>query len=356
MPSFEKMYPTRLGRDVYNDESLTGKARTAIGDLIDFVLADAQLPNNLPLPPRELTERLIADGGVAAQNPGENPTFLDDVFCPDKRTIHQYQRQKNGTMNLQVLGRSEQATGDMQRVYTKEMRVYRLQSGTWKCYTVTDMIDPDLMKTEPDKDVPDKPEAELVAYPNGRGLLYWGQHIYNRIEEIAHTNRWVLRLKNLLPIFTGNTGTRANASTAFNEAENAIVFPGAVEIHRMVTQNIIHSLIKESDEKREDFRDALKMLDKESVNRPVAADRELRMMATRLFVRNMRTKINEVYALIDPQLQIEFEPFVVKSADERLKELDLYDRLLAKQVMKLDEYNRKARALGGLRDLPSDGN
>ncbi|HUW35306.1 MAG TPA: hypothetical protein VM223_27155 [Planctomycetota bacterium] len=339
-----QFYPTVLGRDVYNKRSITAQARSTVSDLVSFIIAGAQYEDTLPFELREVAERLIVDGPVVIEDPGVANRFVDDCYAPDAQTLYKYLRSDTGALELHLPGDS------MDQVYTKLVQVFTLSDGKWSEKIIKNMGSPSQRTELKPSEVDPRPVAldmdSLFVYPNGRGELYWAQHVFHAIDEIAETMRNVGSGINLLPIISGNVGSPEQAKSAIRDAVNAIIFPGDVTVDRVVSEAIINQLIRESEMMLTFAKDAMNAVEKDTPNRPVAADRELRSRAMTEFVRLTRGKIARIYAKFG--VDVGFDPFVVKSAEERSKELDILERVLARAAITNEEAKQQMRALVGL--------
>lgn len=330
MPTSTKMepleYPTRIGRDVYNRVSMTIQNRSPIDDLISLIVSGATFEGEQPLPLKlkTVTKELLADGSLAIQNPTNSPELMVDVFCPDDKTVIQYIRAEDGSLIFNL--RNE----DMEKVWVNTMTRFFLEGDEWfakvietsgQKSTETDLMDP--VKPKKKWTVP---KDQLLAHPNGRGILYYAQHAYNRIEEIARDMRRTMRGLNLLPIISGHIGNVDQARSAIVDAEHAILFPGEVSVDRVISESVVRQLVSESEQRQADYRDSLNVIEKDTANRPVAKDRELRMRVMLEFVGDMRKELIVIYAALGRKL--EFSRIIVMSAAERLQELDLLERLI----------------------------
>lgn len=344
-----QMYQTRLGADVYNALTLTSLARSAVNDLVSITVSDALVEGeeSLPVSLDSLGRRLVFQGSIVIDSRASPAQFIDDVFVPSPDRFLQYLRSSNGAMSLIVPG------DNMNNVYTKLTREFKLEAGVWRERLIENLGDAKTRReVEPagDDGLAEIPEGEgLVVFANGRGLLYWAQHTYNALEEIAATMRSVMTGINLLPIISGNVGNAEEARQAIESAINAIVFPGDVSVDRVISNAVINQLIDEAHERRGDFYDALGVVEKDTPDRPVAADREQRSKAMLALVRSLRSKITEIMRRLGRV--VTFEPYVAKSGVERLGELDILERV--KQELTAEEYSQRARALIGLGPRPA---
>ena len=336
-----QFYPTRLGRDIYNRRSITGLARSTTQDLINYVTSGIRHDGILPLNPRQIAEALIVDGPVVI-GPGG---WWQDCYCPDERTIIQYTRNERHVLHLRMVDTNQ----DM--VYTQRLRVWELIDGMWNerlyedYYGARKTLTPEATETALQQYSPADFE---VVYPNGRGLIYWAQHAFNRIDEIAVTMRNVGSGINLLPIISGETGSADDARNAIAAAINAIIFPGDVRVDRVVSEAIVNQLVRESELARNDAISALNAVEQDTPDRPVAADRELRSRAMLEFVNNTRSQLAEIYASLPSPVEVTFDPFIVRSADERQKDMQMYAQAASAGHLDPVEYETLNRAALGL--------
>jgi len=362
-PKGDDFFETRLGRDVYNRQSMTLKNRSPIDDLVSLIVSTASFGDGVvpAISATEMAKALLIDGSLVIHDshstPSQSPVFMPDVYCPSPGLIIQYSRGKGGALTLTA------RNNDMEQVHTKPMRELRLKNGIWESWLVTieetgssedvrESNENALGKMFPDglpeDKVPDAqytiPEDHLLVHPNGRGILYYTQYAYYRVEEIALTVRRMMKGINLLPII-GGLFKPSEVSEAIMAAVNAIFLPGPFQIDRVISEAVVRQLVLESQERSRDLLDALNVVEKDTPDRPVARDRELRMRVMLQFVHAVRDQMKTLYDKLGTP--ITFSRIVVTGAQERLQELDLYDRLLGGHVITPEEYKYRAAALIG---------
>jgi|GEM_PF-2288950 len=334
--------PTQLGRDIYNKRSITSLARSPVDDLVSFVIGGVTVvKGEPPLELKELAERRITQGSIVIEQGDGGPQLVDDVYAPSQRRFYQYLRDKQGRMDLVV------PDNNMDRVYTKVTRVFEVSGSGWSEKLVEQLGVPGREKTVKAVEGPELvtiDKQQLLVFPGGRGPLYWAQHTFNAIEENAQTQRHVMTGINLLPIISGNVGSADEASAAINSARNAIIFPGDVSVDRVISNAVIGQLIKEAAERRSDYIDAMNTVEKDTPERPVAADREQRSRAMTQFVNDERKALARIMAVLGVELQ--FDPFIVKTAAERKLEGEILQ--MVEMELTPEERSRKKRELVGL--------
>lgn len=337
------MYPTRLGRDVYDHVSLTAQARSVVDDLASYVLGGARYRGVLPLDLRATGIALIVDGSLVIENPGLGHRFVPDCYVPDPDTVIQYLRDKHGVLHLQT------PDGNMERAYTKRVRVWRRSGTAWQEELWEDWGDPEARaRVAPDQGEPPLVQidtAKLFVWPGGRGLLYWAQHPFNALEEIAATMRGCMSGVNLLPVFTGAVGSAEELRVAIATAVNAIIIPDG-EVDRMISGAIINELVREAGERRSDFAWAMNTIVQDAPDRPVAADRQRRSAAMLEYVRSLRDTLVKIMDALGAKL--EFRPFVVDTPADLLQKQDLIDRAQAAGHLDPGEHRELTRELLGL--------
>ena len=338
--SQDTFFPQRLGRDVYEDISLTLKNRSLIDDLVSLVISGAETdPEEPPVNLEELANHLLVDGNLVIDtlDPAA-PEFLSDAHAAKKGTWVQYARDgRTGSMFLRT------RNNNVEWVYTEPMREYRLMDGpqgngwyAWQLHfdargkqrepTPTTMEEayPEVELYAGDQEQLYVEEARYIVHPSHRGILYYAQHVYNRIEEIAMTMRRVGKGVNLLPIISGYTGPTSEAQAAMDTAVHAILFRGPISVDRVISDAVVRQLAMESQELSRDLTDALNVVEKDTPDRPVARDRELRMRVMLQFVKAVRRQMKAVLSRFG--CKVNFAEIVVTSAQERGQEMDLLDR------------------------------
>lgn len=353
----------RLGREIYNSRSRTGRNRSVVDDIAVLTAGGAawtagKPPENLP-PLRDTALALVRDGSFVLVNGGTPEWYwLENVTVPLKGLIYEFVPNDSGSVALQLPG------DDVSRPYTKEMRIFTQAggAGAWSAWlaegkplaqltqreqralSLSPQDFTDKLHLRPDSGVEGLDAGNVYAHPGGLGLLYHAQWIVDRLEDIAGDIATSLNKINRLPVISGETGPRNEAKTAINNAENAIVFPGPVTIDRMVSDAVIRALQADADTRMDDYYDSLNVIPKEGANRPVARDRELRMQVMLQYVDNLHTDLARIYS--DWSAPLNFHRLVVESPDDLLKRKQLLDSCL--QQLGQDEYNRRVQALFGI--------
>jgi hypothetical protein len=360
-----KFYDQRLGRDIYNAVSLTLRNRSVVDDLAVLIAGEpiwgSDAPTKFPSL-NEMATRRIVDGSFVLVNPGKpEQYFLDHVYVPIPGLIWEFQADNQGLVTLKMLGSG--AMLDASRPYTEDMRVFVAANTGWKSYSCKGkdlalLSQRELRQLVADQDSlakrlslkPDEAattaanEGEVYAFAGGFGLLYWAQHLYNRYEEISHEMRESASKVNRLPVISGETGSREEAAAAIATAVHAIIFPGPVVIERMVSEAVLRQLAGEADLRLGDYFDAMNSLDKESANRPVARDREMRSQVMSTYIDNEHAALSRIYA--DWGIGLSFRRVIITTAAERQQEKDLLDN--SARELGSDEHDKRVRALFGL--------
>ena len=360
--------PQRLGEDVYNAQSPTGRNRSVVDDVAVLTAGGGVWgANGAPagLPGLEASAlRLVRDGSLVLVDGGsDNWYWMEHSTVPLPGLIFEYQASDSGLVKLKLLGSG--TNWDAAHPYTEQMRVFILQGASWTAWLVDGKalallrqrelralaVNPgdfvERLGLKPDDKVQPIPAARCYAHSGGLGLLYWAQHPLNRIEQVAQDTAESLNKINRLPVISGDTGPADEARGAINSAENAIVFPGPVTIDRMISDAVIRALQVDGDARTSDLYDALNALDKEGANRPVASDRVLRMQVMLQYVDNLHAALIQIYA--DWGAKLSFRRLVVEAPDALIQRKTLLDSCrLELEAAAPGEYQRQVLALFGL--------
>lgn len=331
-------FPLMFGLDLFNHRSLTGLSRSPLEDLASFVTGGIADVDVVP-EPVEATLRLLNSGSVVVFNPKTSPRFLDYAYAPNAETFIDYLPGDDGCIELELVKEN------MDKVWSTAGNIrYRLEGQSWK----PEYID---AKGKVLKDPPREvrlamkpiPAGDVLVIPNGRGVLYWAQDIYWRLEEIAATERRIMTGSNLLPIISGNIGGSSEVQTAFMTAKNAIILPGVISIDRVVSNAVMQMLMDWFNDRRTDWYAAMNVVEQDTPNRPVASDRQLRMLAMHLFTKRTRRVLEKLYTGLGVGIQL--APVSMLSIEERMKMLELLNQLLASDTIDQAYFDNAAKML-----------
>jgi hypothetical protein len=147
---------------------------------------------------------------------------------------------------------------------------------------------------------------------------------------------------NLLPIISGNIGGSAEVQAAFLQARNAIIMAGQIQVDRVVSEAVMTMLMSWFNDRRSDWMAALNVTEQDAPNRPVASDRQLRMLAMHLYTKRTRRMLRKLYEGMD--ITLDLQPVSMLSIPERTEMLALLDQLLAARII-TPEYHKRNAAL-----------
>lgn len=332
-----KPFPLMFGLDLFNHRSLTGLSRSPLEDLASFVTGGIADVDVVP-EPVESTLRVLNSGSVVVINPTTAPRFLDYAYAPNAETFIDYLPGEDGCMEIQLV------KDNMDKVWSTAGNIrYKLEDESW----VPEYVDAQGKVKEAPKDLKPLlksiPAADVLVIPNGRGVLYWAQDIYWRLEEIAATERRIMTGSNLLPIISGNIGGSSEVQTAFMTAKNAIILPGVISIDRVVSNAVMQMLMDWFNDRRTDWYAAMNVVEQDTPNRPVASDRQLRMLAMHLYTKRTRRVLEKLYTGLGVNIQL--APVSMLTIEERLKMLELLNQLLAGGTIDQVYFDQAAKML-----------
>lgn len=326
-------YPLMLGRDIYEHRNMTGQNRSPIDDLLSLTLSGVDLEADYPdaADPTKNGERCIVDGSGVLLNPAtpEDAEWLPDVYAPSKKQFIQYHRDEYGCLKLTA------PNDNMEKIYSAPlMSVWDKGAEVWQ-ETVIDYGGGKPTR----KKGRTYPLANVAVFPNGRGILYWAQDVWKRMEELAETERDVNSGINLLPIISGNVGSEQQAMNAIRKAKHAIIFPGRVDVNRPISDTKVDQILSVYIMKREDWLSSLNTLEQDTPDRPVASDREIRMQAMKMYVRRVRKIHSKIMLLLGYTMT--YDEIVIQSPTDRQAELEL-----VRAINPPDRQARELRLLG----------
>lgn len=333
-------FPIMLGRDIYNQRSMTGQNRSPVQDLINYAVSGVE--SELPIDIDTICEALIVDGSLVVMFPAEEDgqvELIKDVYVPSPDRIIKYLRADDGSLELEI------ANNDMSRLIAAKWVEMRLEGNVWTqhLFQWAGETAEEILPEEGEEALPSIPADMIFAFPNGRGNLYWAQDIYQRLQENAQTQRETLSGVNLLPVAIGDFGDQAAISTALDTAQRLIVLPGDGTIERSVANNVAGLLQDEAAQRRRDWLDSLNVVEQDSPDRPVASDRSMRMGAMKRYLLRLRRDMRKVYAGLGVTEELNFDKLVIDSGKERLDEKLLLDSI--KADIGAEEYTTRVKML-----------
>lgn len=332
-------FPIMLGRDIYNQATLTGQNRSPVQDLINYAVSGVE--SELPIDIDTICEALIVDGSLVVMLPtdDEPAVLIKDVYVPSPDRIIKYLRADDGSLELEIVN------NDMSRLRASKWVEMRLDGDVWTQHLFhrAGETDEEVLPEEGEDALPSIPAGLIFAFPNGRGNLYWAQQVYLRLQENAETQRETLSGVNLLPVAIGDFGDQAAISNALDTAKRLIVLPGDGTIERSVANNVAGLLRDEAAQRRRDWLDSLNVVEQDSPDRPVASDRSMRMGAMKRYLLRLRRDIKKVYAGMGVTESLNFDKLIIDSGKERLDEKLLLDSI--RNDIGQEEYSKRVTML-----------
>lgn len=310
-------YPIRHGSDIFCYDSMTGLARSPLDDLASYILG-VTAGGPFSIDPERLCYELLSAGSVVVVDPQDEELrrFHKYIYAPSEREWIAYLPDSEGCVTLKCQHHN------LDMAYSEGGNIrYKLNGEKWRA----EYLDEDgKVKEWPEglKDYSrDFDTSRIVVIPNGRGLLYWCQKLFWRLEEIAETEKVQMSGPNLAPFLTGDIGAPELLMAAFAKPNpRFIAAPGNVQIDRVVSTAIVDMLLKWYDARRSDWLNALNAIDNEAVDRPVAGDRTLRMMSSLRFANRVRDRMRDFYTDTYSE-EIKFDRIITLSGDELTKQI-----------------------------------
>lgn len=338
----------RTGRQIYEFVSRTALNRSSISDLQSFILAGVQADpvSKMPFPIEDTSERLLVDGSLAYNI--ENDEWIDDI------TSMKLKRVKGGDASQDVDALPELESGTFTTLVldkiTNEPRhkfrmLYELEGETWTI-TLQEFVDGEWITAKKAKDDETTVEAskdQIFAFENGRGLLYWAQRVFFRLEEIQSTTKFMTSQRMLKQMIFGYAGDIDKAKAALGGPDPTIFLPRGTTVQTATGSGIIDSLLKQGDKLEDYWRKAMKDTIAADDSAESGVARRLKMMPMLQFVRVTRRQLELIYGGFGVKLT--FDKVRVQTVDERAAEYNLLKQMRLDGVITDDEFNRAAKDL-----------
>lgn len=293
-------YPVWTGRVWFDQLTMSGLNKVPTNMHTQRALRGFRA-DNLPVKPQEVAELLLVEGSpVFYINEEAEWECVENIITADDEDVYQL------------------IQGERDWI----IRHFRLSGDSWLIYDT-------MLQTwtssgaENQESSGSKPAAEFRVYENGRGIIYPNQWMFQRLEEI----RWGIRQETsdfaLSLLIIGMVSPNPEAALAKLESGKRIAnIPGAgsVQIERVGDSRMPDQLSAEyKDLEAEYFRACFLFDTSNQPERPVGLDLQLRLEPQAAFVEDLRTKIVDVYRMLDYTGEIKFKPLETKTvADQNL--------------------------------------
>lgn len=335
--SADQEYAPISGRRIFEQLSITGLNRAPIETLTAFITADSQMNQKgatiwPEVPLAEVCEHILVDGSFAMRYTDDLKADKAYLFLRDCLEIHR----------LKIVQRLRDEADYLTNIH----RVYEKGEKNW---TISDTKgygsqSPQTINTET------YPLEAVIAYPYGKGLLWWNQKTFRRLEEIQESIRANTGPASLSLIVTGYTGDWKRAHDTFTQGAKVIGIPGNADVHRVAANNTTQDLLSNNSQLSPTYIENMHMV---NVSETLAISGKSRIIAMKPmlnYVTTIRTVLDEVYAMLG--YEISWGGLDVTDTGEKVAELDFLKRGYDERILDESEYRQKARALYGLTDEP----
>ena len=340
----DQEYKERTGREIYEELSITGLNRSPIETLNAFTTADSEITSSgasiwPEIPLAEICEYILVDGSFVIRYIGEefDPElgYIPDkpyVFLKDCVEIHY-------RFIVQPLRNERGVLTGITRVYTKGDTSWLVQN--IKGYGSSN---PQVVETV------NYPLEYIVAYPYGKGLLFYNQKTFRRLEEIEEGVRANTGPAALSLIVTGYAGDWKRAQDTFAKGAKIIGIPGSATVTRVAANNTTSDLLQDKNGLLRDYTHNMHLIEVSEASNMSGKSRIIAMKPMLNYVTTIRTVMDEVYALLG--YEVTWGGLDVTDTSEKIAELDFLERGKKALLLSIQEFMRMARALFGLKGEP----
>ena len=331
----DQQYTEVSGRKIFEELSITGLNRAPIETLTAFITADSEMNQKgatvwPEVPLADVCQQILVDGSFAMRYTGDEKADKPYLFLRDCLEIHRYKI-------VQRLRDEADHLTDIHRVYEKGE----------KSWTVRDVKGygsqyPQTINTET------YPLEAVLAYPYGKGLLYYNQKTFRRLEEIQESIRANTGPAALSLIVTGYTGDWKRAHDTFTTGARVIGIPGNADVHRVASNNTTSDLLANDAQLLPTYLENMHLVKVSETAQISGKSRIIAMKPMLNYVQTIRTVLDEVYAMLG--YEITWGGLDVTDTAEKVAELDFLKRGYDERILSEQEYRQKSRALYGLTD------
>lgn len=308
-PKPKDYYPVYTGRMIYEQITMSGLNSVPVQMHLQRALRGFTATGTLPYKQSEVTELLLVEGSAVFYLDEDGDwECMENLITADDEDIYQlimpYMPEYAANMSAHDCTlRHFVATPDGWIIYDTPFN-------TWAA-------------TGKESEVPagSKPAQEVRVYENGRGILYKPQWIWQRLEEI----RWGIRQETsdfaLSLLIIGMVSPNPEAALAKLESGKRIAnIPGSgnPRVERVGDSRIPDQLDMEYDKLEAAYFRMCYLFDTANQpERPVGLDLQLRLEPQAAFVEDLRTKIVDVYRMLDYTGEIKFTPLETQTVTDK---------------------------------------
>ena len=340
----------RTGRQIYEFVSRTALNRSSISDLQSFILAGVQADpvSKMPFPIEDTSERLLVDGSLAYNI--ENDEWIDDITSMklkrmkeggESKDIDALPELESGMFTTLVLDKiKNEPRHKFRMLYELENEVWtitlqKFENGVWVRASQSD--------AEGGNITVDAPKDQIFAFENGRGLLYWAQRVFFRLEEIQSTTKFMTEKNMLQRLIFGYVGDKEKARDALEGIDQNIFLPGGVRVQTATGSAVIDSLLRQDDKLNIYWRKMLKDTIAADDSAESGVARRLKMTPMLQFVRVTREQLRLIYGGFGVALT--FDKLQVQTIEERTAEYNLLKQKRADGVITDEEFKALAKEI-----------
>ena len=193
------------------------------------------------------------------------------------------------------------------------------------------------------KDTNRYPLDAFHPYPAGKGLLYWNQYTYRRIEEIEQSIRQQTGKAGLSIILTGYMGDIDQARKAFATGSEIVHVPGNPTITRVGSTGTTDQLMSNGDQMMRLFLKNTHQIEISETANISGVARRLAMTPMLHYIKLKQKQIKAIYEVLGYDLSL--HGINIMTPAERAAELDFLNRGLAEGHLEQPEYKNMASAL-----------
>jgi hypothetical protein len=317
-------YEVLSGRQIYGQLSRTLLNRMPGLLHLPRILGQTEDPR-VAWPLAEVAERLVVDGTIAAYN----GVLLGDL-SPHAEATRTYLRQDLPDGKTVRTFEAVSITADGQA------------AGGWKITDWTDYDDPEKRTAIAEESAP---LPALRIYPNGRGVIYWAQWTFERIERACCTIEDQMSGAALALIVTGFLGDWEQAKTELSTGRRVANFPGRnVQVFRVGSTAVIDHLLAEIDMLRPNYLMATYLTDTSKGANTSGEAWPIRLESMKYFVQQTQALLRRIYSEVFGKT-LAFANIQVTSAQARQQEFELLLAMRSNGVLEDNEFKAAARNL-----------
>lgn len=334
------------GRNVYESLTRTNLNRTPIGTLQAHILKGALLLPEDETPfmtPKELSEALLVDGSMVLLGDGVDFILLEDTIVFSKWLAIQVIKEKGDNSIVRVFstvnGEGEDVAWKITTYSGFNLNKKFKKSNTEKLEKYINGL--------PEQNIMEEmivPFETIYIWENGRGVIFWNQRMFFRLEDIDLSIGVQTKADNIKTIMSGFQGDTDQLHAEWARSGSLFAVPGdRVTTVQLANSGMVGELSKQFYNKKKDYYEAVRVIHFSDAFNMSGTARRVLLTHMIHHIDFIQKQMKDIYA--DFGFKIKFDVGVFLELQERLDEYEFLIKLFNNDDIDKAEFDIRVKKL-----------